>query len=699
MYAAAGRDYSLLAPFLEVVCPTAPSIEELEGCAAWGNQSSASASSASSASSGGHSHSHNHYPVPRFCHRHNLKCHIADHRASLAKSTLDFDAILYGDHPTGGAASSTASARREGFAVDSAIDALLGLSNSSSATSGGGTAAKKTPQQRPKTNTEPLLVSRPEAHETPSAPADGAESSQQQKQRIPRFDVAVVVSFRYFISDDLLRRLPPVINVHPSLLPKYRGCSPIFSTMLRGDSAGGASIIKIGPREAMDSGDVLLQRRLAIAPDEDMRSYFPRLMGLAGQMLGEVLLPHLPVFVAGGGGVGAGLPLPPSATSLAVVAADGSSSSSPSSVPTAVPASGFICSAAAPSSGSSSPFLRRPMPWRAHFSKLWANAAKQTNKIHFKSDPFYAPMIPRHRATYLRFDFISGAEAYDMWRTFVGGQFFGAVAASLDRRATPVADELLRRAVSKYRKRNMRQQQKQQAHPPAASANPQKGSKRSSGGGGGSEMLTAVSTASTVAAAASTAPADVAQQQQQHPPLPADVIDELMRTHVTFLEAKCPLHVCSKTHELLARLSSGALLPGAACFPSTDESVVAIMCGRRSVDPLKAEAEAVGGSGAPTRDISSVLSNDEDAVAAGGASTTESHLRSSYYPTVVGDAEWFFVKELMLQGSKGSTRPAVLRTSLAMKKDTVYPFLFTSDKAPWTIALQQAKSQGRAPPS
>lgn len=48
------------------------------------------------------------------------------------------------------------------------------------------------------------------------------------------FDVSVVVSFRYFLPRRLLQALPsPVLNVHPSLLPRFRGASPIFSTLLK----------------------------------------------------------------------------------------------------------------------------------------------------------------------------------------------------------------------------------------------------------------------------------------------------------------------------------------------------------------------------------------------------------------------------------------------------------------------------------
>jgi methionyl-tRNA formyltransferase len=89
------------------------------------------------------------------------------------------------------------------------------------------------------------------------------------------FEATVVCSCRYFIPNKMLQWLPPAINMHPSLLPKYRGASPLFETLRRGDSEGGVSVIKLEPGLLMDCGDVLEQRALPIEPWTDMRDYFP----------------------------------------------------------------------------------------------------------------------------------------------------------------------------------------------------------------------------------------------------------------------------------------------------------------------------------------------------------------------------------------------------------------------------------------
>jgi methionyl-tRNA formyltransferase len=78
-----------------------------------------------------------------------------------------------------------------------------------------------------------------------------------------------------------------VLNVHPSLLPRWRGASPIQSALLAGDTATGVSIIRLV--QAMDAGPILLQERVAIAPEDDAVSLEPRLATLGARMLVQAL--------------------------------------------------------------------------------------------------------------------------------------------------------------------------------------------------------------------------------------------------------------------------------------------------------------------------------------------------------------------------------------------------------------------------
>jgi methionyl-tRNA formyltransferase len=77
--------------------------------------------------------------------------------------------------------------------------------------------------------------------------------------------------------------IAPILNVHPSLLPRWRGASPIQSTLLAGDDETGVSIIRLVV--AMDAGPILLQERMAIGPEDDYLSLEPRLAELGARLL------------------------------------------------------------------------------------------------------------------------------------------------------------------------------------------------------------------------------------------------------------------------------------------------------------------------------------------------------------------------------------------------------------------------------
>ncbi|KAE9099661.1 hypothetical protein PF010_g15121 [Phytophthora fragariae] len=80
------------------------------------------------------------------------------------------------------------------------------------------------------------------------------------------FDVGVVVSFGYFLHPHMLKNLHhSAINMHPSLLPKYRGPAPIHHALLNGDKTTGVSVIEIDPK-AFDVGRILHQEPYDITP-------------------------------------------------------------------------------------------------------------------------------------------------------------------------------------------------------------------------------------------------------------------------------------------------------------------------------------------------------------------------------------------------------------------------------------------------
>ena len=110
-------------------------------------------------------------------------------------------------------------------------------------------------------------------------------------------DVALVVSFRYLFPIQFLRNFYPVpfINAHPSLLPRFRGPSPIHATLLHGERVGGATLITIpynratNDRTSVDTGDILLQKQIDIPSSEMLREYFSRVVHLTAECIVDAL--------------------------------------------------------------------------------------------------------------------------------------------------------------------------------------------------------------------------------------------------------------------------------------------------------------------------------------------------------------------------------------------------------------------------
>ncbi|ORZ38838.1 formyl transferase [Catenaria anguillulae PL171] len=82
--------------------------------------------------------------------------------------------------------------------------------------------------------------------------------------QLDKCDLAVVVSFPYFLPRALLDRFSSgAVNLHPSLLPKYRGAAPIQYAIINGDQVTGVSVIDLDPKR-FDSGAVLAQNRVEV---------------------------------------------------------------------------------------------------------------------------------------------------------------------------------------------------------------------------------------------------------------------------------------------------------------------------------------------------------------------------------------------------------------------------------------------------
>jgi len=97
-------------------------------------------------------------------------------------------------------------------------------------------------------------------------------------------DLIVVIAFGQKIGNDLIN-LPPkgAVNVHASLLPKYRGAAPINWAIINGETETGISIIKLV--EKMDAGQILAQSKTDINPNETAGQLHDRLAQMAAPLL------------------------------------------------------------------------------------------------------------------------------------------------------------------------------------------------------------------------------------------------------------------------------------------------------------------------------------------------------------------------------------------------------------------------------
>ena len=103
-----------------------------------------------------------------------------------------------------------------------------------------------------------------------------------------RADVAVVVAFGQILPKAVLDApARGSINIHASLLPRYRGAAPIQWAIIRGETETGITTFQMDP--GMDTGDILLMRSTPIGPDETAAELFARLAPLGAEVILETL--------------------------------------------------------------------------------------------------------------------------------------------------------------------------------------------------------------------------------------------------------------------------------------------------------------------------------------------------------------------------------------------------------------------------
>lgn len=113
-------------------------------------------------------------------------------------------------------------------------------------------------------------------------PKDKKELTDILKELKP--DIGVLFAYGMIVPNEALE-IPRkgIINIHPSLLPKYRGPSPIQNAILNGDDKTGVSIIKLGSE--VDAGDVLKVKELDVEDQDTAETLSMKLSDLASQMI------------------------------------------------------------------------------------------------------------------------------------------------------------------------------------------------------------------------------------------------------------------------------------------------------------------------------------------------------------------------------------------------------------------------------
>jgi methionyl-tRNA formyltransferase len=99
-------------------------------------------------------------------------------------------------------------------------------------------------------------------------------------------DAVIICAYGALVREPLLSA-HPMFNVHPSLLPRWRGAAPIERAIEAGDEETGVTIMR--PTAELDAGPICLQRSEPIQPDDDYGSLAKRLAALGGELLIEAL--------------------------------------------------------------------------------------------------------------------------------------------------------------------------------------------------------------------------------------------------------------------------------------------------------------------------------------------------------------------------------------------------------------------------
>ncbi|NTU70074.1 methionyl-tRNA formyltransferase [bacterium] len=105
----------------------------------------------------------------------------------------------------------------------------------------------------------------------------------EQLLAIEKPQIIIVCDFGIIITEKILKDNDPIINIHPSILPKYRGCSPIISSIINGDKKTGVSLMKM--EKGVDEGPVYRIKEVSIQDKDDIDTLTDKLSEIASKLL------------------------------------------------------------------------------------------------------------------------------------------------------------------------------------------------------------------------------------------------------------------------------------------------------------------------------------------------------------------------------------------------------------------------------
>lgn len=117
-------------------------------------------------------------------------------------------------------------------------------------------------------------------------------SSRELLKEPPGADFGVLASYGEIISNEVIKLFPKgILVIHPSLLPKYRGASPVPASIINGETTSGATIFKMD--EKVDHGPIISQFKEEILPEDTGESLRNRLFARSASVLIELIEPYL----------------------------------------------------------------------------------------------------------------------------------------------------------------------------------------------------------------------------------------------------------------------------------------------------------------------------------------------------------------------------------------------------------------------